>query len=47
MSQLTLTEFLKDKCGFKENVLADVYSKLTEQGIDTVDMLFDLSVEDL
>jgi hypothetical protein len=47
MSQLSLNNFLKDSCGFKENVIADVSFKLTEQGIDSVEMLFDLSIEDL
>jgi hypothetical protein len=42
-----LTDFLKEKCKFKENVFADVYSKLDEHGIETVDELFDLSVENL
>ncbi len=47
MSQLSLTDFLKDRCGFKDNVIADVNFKLTEQGIDSIEMLFDLSIEDL
>jgi hypothetical protein len=47
MSQLSLSDFLKDRCGFKENIYADVYYKLTEQGIDSVEMLFELSSKDL
>jgi hypothetical protein len=44
MSELSLNDFLKDRCGFKENIFADVNFKLTEQGIDSVEMLYDLSI---
>lgn len=46
MSQVILTDFLKT-CGFKEDVFADVLFKLTDEGIDSVEILLELTIEDL